>query len=42
MIAEQPSERPSAIEILQGEQLKEIKLKVNRKKATKQPYIPVI
>ena len=42
MLASEPSARPSADEILGSDKFRELKKKENRKKAAKQPYIPLL
>ena len=41
MMADEPSERPSANEILTGKEFKGLKQKMNRRKGHFQPFIPV-
>ena len=41
MLLKEAITRPSAEEILATDDFKELKKKVNRKRVTKQPYIPV-
>lgn len=42
MLASEPSARPSAKDILDSDKFKELKKKENRKKAAKQPFIPLL